>query len=138
MEIPLDPTKYNEQKKQEAMTAKRDKTIADIATVEKMTTKTMLPSPIQFMDAIENVIKACGGESKVNFMDVTHSFIKVQTRVPLSANLFQFMPESDDNPRFHKVVTKILLLCPQVTGVRWLSVDGNTFLLVSMDLEAKE
>jgi hypothetical protein len=88
------------------------------------------------MDLIEEIIKTCGGESKPSFLDVSYDFIRVQIRVPITANLFQYLPEEDSNPRFHKVVTKLLLQVKKVHGVRWLpSEDRGSYIVISLKRE---
>ncbi|MNN81825.1 hypothetical protein D3C81_1986870 [compost metagenome] len=82
------------------------------------------------MDFVEEAIGVCGGEKKVQFLDVSRTFIKVFTRVPMTANLFQFLPEADDNPRFHKVMSKILISQGFVQEIRWLPHTEGAVLLV--------
>jgi hypothetical protein len=131
-----DPTTYNKQQQQKAMDERKGKIIAGVQKLEsdamKLKTETKPVLVTEAMNWVELAIKSCGGESKVAFLDVSHSFIKIATRVPMTANLFQFLPEGDDNPRFHKVVTKLLLLMPFVTGVRWLPQDGGAVLMVDI------
>ena len=129
MSTNLDPTEYNRKQQQASMDAKVAQTIAEIGKAEASLSGKQAKSIVHMMDLVESVIKCCGGESKVTFLDVTPNFIKISTRVPLSANLFQFKPEEDSNPRFHKVVTKILLLSASVEGVRWLPSDNGALLL---------
>lgn len=95
----------------------------------------------QTMDFVEKLIGACGGETKATFIEVSSHFIKCFTRVPLQGNLFPFLPESQDNPRFHKVVTKVLLLKSCIEDVRWLpSVEGErgSYLLVTLKKEEEK
>lgn len=129
--VPQSNTEYNRKQQEISMQNRMTELRANISKAEALI-KTIPPSVISMMDLLEIVIKACGGESKVNYLDVSKSFIKIGTRIPLTANLFTFMPESDDNPRFHKVVTKILILSPNVEAIRWLPVDTGALLLVSL------
>jgi hypothetical protein len=86
------------------------------------------------MDLVEEVIRTCGGEIKLQFLDVTHNTIKACTRVSIDANLFPFMEESDKNPRFHNKVTKLFLKMKCVTGVRWIpSEDRGMYLVLSFN-----
>lgn len=129
----MDPTQYNIQKQKEAMEARKNQIVANIAGLEKKAAD----SPdtlhvIRAMDLVEEVIKGCGGESKVQFLNITHDMVKVATRVPLSANLFSFMPESDDNPRFHKIVSKVLLQFKWVIDIKWVPAEGAAHLLVGV------
>lgn len=88
---------------------------------------------VYWMDFIERVVYTCGGESKVTFLDVGNDFIKIETRVPLNANLYQFLAESPENPRFHKVVTKILLKSERIKNVRWLPRERGALMLVTFN-----
>lgn len=127
-------SKYENNEHQKSLMNKRDRVIREISILEKDATTSM--SNLQMMDWIEKVIYTCGGEPKTRYLEVNSSFIKCYTRVPMEANLFQFLPESQDNPRFHKVVTKLLLLCVSVSGVRWMpSIEGErgSYILVSLN-----
>lgn len=130
--VPMADTEYNRKKQQESMDARVREITANIARAEASLVKGEAKSLIAMMDIIENVIKVCGGESKVVFLEVTSALIRISTRVPVTANLFQFLPEGDNNPRFHKVVTKILLLSPSVSGVRWVPAEGSAMLLIGL------
>jgi hypothetical protein len=116
---------------QDSMMAKVNKMRDDINNCTLMG-RNLSSDSLQFMDYIENLIHACGGESKLTFLDVGRDFIKVLTRVPLNANLYQFMPESKENPRFHKAVTKVLLCVPVVDSIRWLPAESGALLLVKL------
>lgn len=85
-----------------------------------------------FMDTIQRLIKACGGEDKPEFLEVSAEFIKVRTRLPLNVNLFPFLPDTEDNERFHVVVTKSLLGSSMVKAIRWYPVDGGAVLVASL------
>ena len=88
-------------------------------------------TPIAMMDLLEAIISRCGGEKKLSFLDVSSNYIKLASRVPLTALLFPFLPESEDNPRFHTTVTKILMKAKCVTGVRTMPSGDNTVVMVS-------
>lgn len=131
----MDPTKFNIQKQKEAMDAKKTEIVVAVGEMERKG-KALPPtiSAIQAMDFLEECLRACGGEQKANFLEVGHSFVKVFTRMPMSVNLFPFLPEGTDNPRFHKTVTKLLIQQAFIKAVRWVPQDGGAILLV--DLEA--
>jgi hypothetical protein len=130
---PIDPTTYNLQQQQKAMDARKQQIVDAITKLEQEARRMVKPVPVvDAMNWVEKSITACGGENKVMFTDVTHKFIKIHTRVPMTANIFQFLPESDDNPRFHKVVAKLLIQMPFVAGVRWVPIDGGAALLVDI------
>ncbi|MMZ43609.1 hypothetical protein D1872_51710 [compost metagenome] len=131
--MPPDTT-YNQQKQKEAMEARKAEIVASVANTENTIRRDWnKPVPITTaMDLVEKVIQGCGGEPKVQFLDVGRNYLIVQTRVPLAANIFQFMPEGEENPRFHKVVTKVLLQSTQVSAVKWVPVDNGAKLLVSI------
>lgn len=130
---PVDPTAYNRKKQEEAMEARKQEIVVAVSKLEKEAIQLPNVLPItEAMNWIEKAVKACGGEQKVTYLDVTHTFIKVFTRVPMQANLFQFLPEAEDNPRFHKTMTKLLLQMPFVTGVRWIPNEQGAALLVDI------
>lgn len=132
---PMDSTSYNLRMQEESLKARETEMRTNISKLEtKLSgTRQMTLGITDLMDLIEETIKTCGGESKVTFIDVSLDFIMVQTRVPLTANLFQFKGESDDNPKFHKVITKLLLQVWQVHGVRWISgEDRSSNVIVSL------
>jgi hypothetical protein len=88
---------------------------------------------IGLMNFVEKLLHACGGEAKANFVEVARDFMKLATRVPMKANLHQFLPEDDkNNPRFHKIVTQILLEIPSIEGIRWVPTPEGTFLILSI------
>lgn len=124
-------TSYNQKQMQDSMMAKVNQMRDGIN--KCMTEGQELRSEsIPFMDYLEKLISACGGESKLTFLDVGRDFIKLSTRVPMTANLYQFMPESQENPRFHKTVTRVLLTIPVVESIRWLPAESGSFLLVKL------
>lgn len=132
----LDPTEYNRRMQMESLQKKEQEIVTSIKSLETklIGTRQMSLSITDTMDLLEETIKTCGGESKVTFLEVNSDFISIQTRVPLTANLLQFKGESDDNPRFHKVVTKLLLQMCNVKGVRWLSKeDRESVMVVSLN-----
>jgi len=131
---PADPTAYNLAQQKKAMEERKAKIMKDIATMEnRLRTEWAQPIPItKAMDLIENSITACGGEQKVHFLDVSRSSVILATRVPMSANLFQFLPESEDNPRFHKIVTRLLLQVPHILGVKWVPAESGAKLIVDL------
>lgn len=91
---------------------------------------------VALMDFIERLLATCGGEPKANFIDISRDFMKILTRVPLKANLHPFLPEEDkNNPRFHKIVTQILIGMDQILGVRWVPVENGTILVLSVARE---
>lgn len=133
-----DPTAYNRKLQQESLLKQKDIIISSVAKMEdKMQgTRHMNLTVVDMMDLIEEVIRSCGGEPKATFRDVSFDFIRVQTRVPISANLFQFIPDGEDNPKFHKVITKLLLQCQKVYGVRWIpDEDRGSYIIVSLNKE---
>jgi hypothetical protein len=134
---PIPDTEYNRRKQDEAKQAQVNDIAKKVNKVEAKMKATSISAPITtMMDLLEEVISACGGESKLTFLDVGSDFIRVATRVPVTANLFQFLEEAPDNPRWHKVVTKILLLCPRILSVRWIpSEDRGAYLIVSLRRE---
>jgi hypothetical protein len=90
-------------------------------------------SYVGLMNFIEKLLHVCGGESKANFIEVTRDFMKLATRVPMKANLHTFLPDDDkNNPRFHKVVTQVLLEIPEIVGIRWVPQAEGTFLILSI------
>ena len=138
-EVPQAPTKYNQEQQKKAMEERRGKIVDDVSALEKDIKDIKGPVPITgAMNWVERAIRCCGGESKVAFLDVTHTFIKVATRVPMNANIFQFLPEHESNPRFHKVVTKVLMQMPFVHGVQWIPQDGGAVLLVDLKDNRRE
>ena len=91
-------------------------------------------SPIAAMDVLEGLLRAAGGEKKGTFLEVNGSMVKMVTRVPITANLFPFLPESEDNPRFHTIIAKHLLLMGFVDGVRSVQlgdVSAGTVVIMS-------
>lgn len=90
------------------------------------------------MDYLENVIRSCGGDQKCTFLDVGRDFIKLHTRITTKVNLYPVLAESVENPRFHKMVTKILMGVKQIENVRWLPREDGAFLLVSFNLNKVE
>ena len=130
---PMPNTEYNRKMQEENKNKQVQEILRKISILENELIAQNNVSVIKMMDLIEKVVSTCGGESKLQFNDVSYDFIRVHTRVPMSANLFPFMGESPDNPRFHKVVTKLLLLIDGVRGVRWLpSEDRGSNIVVSL------
>lgn len=132
---PVPDTSYNRRMQQESLMKQEQEVREKIAILEtKLSgTRQMDLSVVEVMDLVEETIKACGGESKLVFQDVSYDFMRAKTRVPLTANLFQFKGEDEDNPRFHKVVTKLLLQIWKVYGVRWIeSEDRGSYIVVSL------
>lgn len=132
----LSRSEYETKQEHLALEQKKQNVINEIAQLEKE----QVEGVFKIMDFIEKVIHTCGGESKATFLEVSHTFIKCFTRVPLQGNLFPFLPESQENPRFHKVVSKILLLKNCVEDVRWISsMEGErgSFLMVTLKKEEK-
>ena len=135
---PMDNTEYNRRMQQDSLENQRQSTVTTIAKLENKLfgTQTMELYVTDVMDLVEEIIKTCGGESKPSFLDVSYDFIRVQTRVPMTANLFQYLPEDDKNPRFHKIVTRLLLQIKKVHGVRWLpSEDRGSYIVISLKRE---
>jgi hypothetical protein len=124
-------TSYNQKQMQDSMMTKVNQMREGINKCTIIGQK-LDADPIVFMDYLEQLVSACGGESKITFLDVGRDFIKLSTRVPMTANLYQFMPESPENPRFHKTVTKILLTIPVIESIRWLPAEGGALLLVKL------
>lgn len=134
----FDNTEYNRRMQQQSLDKQKSDMVANIAKLENKLdgTRGMTLYVTDVMDLIEEIIKTCGGESKPSFLDVSYDFIRIQTRVPMTANLFQYLPEEDNNPRFHKVITKLLLLVNKVHGVRWLpSEDRGSYIVISLKRE---
>jgi len=134
----FDNTEYNRRMQQQSLDKQKSDRITGIAKLENKLdgTRSMDLYVTDVMDLIEEIIKTCGGESKPSFLDVSYDFIRVQIRVPITANLFQYLPEEDNNPRFHKVVTKLLLQVKKVHGVRWLpSEDRGSYIVISLKRE---
>lgn len=130
-----DPTSYNKRMQEESLVARENEMRSAIAKLEtKLSGTRQMDLPVtDLMDLMEETIRACGGESKLVFLEVSSEVIIAQTRVPLTANLFQFRPESDTNIRFHKVVTKLILQIWKVHGVRWIAgEDRSSTLIVSV------
>lgn len=87
------------------------------------------------MDCIEKIISCCGGENKPTFLEVHRDMIRVYTRVPLQANLYQFIPEShESNVKFHRKVTELCLLIKKVHGVRWMQVESGCHLILTLKM----
>ncbi len=128
----LAPTSYNLRMKEEQQRKQVDEKIARINEL-----RNSIPSIdfhyVALMDFIEKLLHACGGESKANFHEVTRDFMRIYTRVPTTANLHPFLPDGDkDNPRFHKVVSQILIGIPAIKGIRWVPDDGGSNLILSI------
>ena len=129
----LPDTSYNRKLQQESMNKRKQEILENINAL-----KTDLPtreglSIVELMDLLEKVVKMCGGEAKLEFLDVGLTFIKAHTRVPLSANLFPFLDESEDNPRFHKIITQLLIGMKQTSGVRWVPTeDRGAYIIYSI------
>jgi hypothetical protein len=88
---------------------------------------------VELMNHIEKLLFTCGAESKANFIEVARDFMKIATRLPMKVNLHPGMPDDDkSNPRFHKVVTQVLLEIPQIEGIRWVPTPDGTFLCLSI------
>lgn len=88
---------------------------------------------VELMNHVEALMRACGAEPKANFIEVARDFMKLATRLPMKANLHPGLPEDDkDNPRFHKVVSQVLLEIPQIEGIRWIPTPDGTFLVLSI------
>lgn len=132
-----DPTTYNRNKQKEAMDARVAEIAKNIAEMERMgRTLPHTVGVISAMDFIEKCLVACGGEPKVQFLEASSmpngGFIRILSRVPLTANIFPFKPEGEDNPRYHKVVTKLLLQQKFVSGVKWVPNDSGAVLMVEL------
>lgn len=135
---PVPNTEYNRKMQEESKNRQAQEMINKISKLESKLIGTirMNLSVLDIMDLVEEVVSTCGGESKLEFRDVSRDFIRVHTRVPMSANLFQFLGESPNNPRFHKVVTKLLLMLKEVSGVRWLpSEERGSYIIISLKRE---
>jgi len=88
---------------------------------------------VWLMNYVEKIMHACGAEPKANFVEVTRDFMKLITRVPLKANLHPVLPEDDaSNPRFHKVVTQVLMELDMIGGVRWVPTESGVYLIISV------
>lgn len=130
---PISDTEYQRKQQQLSMNKRQSDIEGGIRNMENKIAS-MPPDgidPIDMMDVLEDVIGRCGGERKLAFLDVSHDFVKAASRVPLTALLFPFLPESDKNPRFHTTVTKILMRAKFVTGVRSLPSGDNTVIVVT-------
>lgn len=133
-------TEYNRKKQAESMEARKQEIITGVSLIESKIIKNKEEkagySLTHLMDILEEVVKTCGGESQLEYLDVGRTFIKVKTRVPMTAGLFPAVGENEINPRFHKTVTKILLLIPEVLGVRWIPTeDRGSYIVVSVKEE---
>jgi hypothetical protein len=130
---PIPDTEYNRKMQEESKNRQAQEIVKKISILEKKLLAQSNLTVVNVMDLIEEVVSTCGGESKLTFNDVSYDFIRVHTRVPMSANLFPFMSESPNNPRFHKVVTKLLLMIDGVRGVRWLpSEERGSYIVISL------
>lgn len=128
-------TSFNRQKQAEAMEAQVTERVQAIQMVFPKLKQCTMDTPVTtIMDLIEEVIRACGGEQKAQFLDVSRDFIKLQSRVPYEANLFPFLPPGDkrDNPRFHNQIVKMITQIPCVHGVRIVPQERSIFILVSI------
>jgi hypothetical protein len=124
-------TTYNQQKMKESMQSKRVEMEKQIQ--EKISEGKKLDGTIiQFMNYLEGLVHACGGENKLAFLEVSSNMVQAETRVPVTANLYQFLPEGDDNPRFHKTVTQILVSLDVVERVRWVPRERTAIILVQL------
>lgn len=130
--VPMPDTSYNQRMKEE----QQKKQVEDkIVTINQL--RMEIPETgfhyVGLMNYVEKLLHACGGEAKANFVEVGRDFMKLATRVPMKANLHQFLPEDDrNNPRFHKVVTQVLLQIAQIEGIRWVPTAEGTFLILSI------
>ena len=130
---------YNMRMREEQQNKQMNQRVSDINKLRKEAEGNKdMDNIVVLMNFIEKLLHACGGESKANFVDISRDFMKILTRVPLKANLHQFLPDDDkNNPRYHKVVTQILIGIPQILGIRWVEVDGGTILILSIKRQDK-
>lgn len=135
MDKPLDDTTYNRKVQKQQLEEQVRRRIIEIQGYkEKARNKHF--EYTELMDFVELVIGACGGEKKANFVEASRDFMRLKTRVPLSANLFPFLPEDDKrNIRIHKMITKILLEVKQILGVRWVPAEEGCYLILSVRRE---
>jgi len=134
-----DPSSYNREQQQKAEAKRMSEIATAIAGVETSIKRNPKRTLFQIMDLLEEVVRNCGGEPKLKFLDVSPTYIKIFTRVPIEANLFQFLKtETQDNPRYHKVVTKLLMQCSTIKEVRWIESESTrgAYLLVGLCLDA--
>jgi hypothetical protein len=123
---------YNLRMKEEQQKKQIEERVQAINELRKVPASTNM-NYVDLMNWVEKLLHACGGEAKANFIEVSRDFMKLATRVPMKANLHQFLPEDDkNNPRFHKVVTQILLTTSLIEGIRWVPTPEGTFLILSV------
>lgn len=87
---------------------------------------------IVFMSHIEKLLSISGGEPKANFLEVRADLVKIGTRIPMKVNIFPFLPDNEQNPRFHKIITEVLMEMKVVSGVRWVPQSGGVVLVVGL------
>lgn len=85
---------------------------------------------IQLMSFVEELMEACGGEKKANFLEVSRDMLRIGTRVPMKVNIFPFLRDNENNPRFHKVVTEVLMEMDVIERVQWIPQSNGAILLV--------
>jgi len=87
------------------------------------------------MDLLELIVSACGGESRVSFIEVSEEFVRMATRLPIEANLYPFMPVDECNPRVNKVFIKLALGIKVVKSVRWIpNGEAGSQIIVSIKI----
>lgn len=89
---------------------------------------------VSSMDLSETILSVCGAETKANFAEVTRDMIRIHTRVPMTHNLYPWLPDDvQGNVRFHAKVTTLLLILNCVRGVRWVPCeDGGSDVIISL------
>lgn len=127
-------TEYNRKQHQDSMQRKVNETIEAIRAVTDHLLTENFPTITDRMDVVEKVIVCCGGEKKVNFLEVSSDMIKIGTRIPMKANIFPFLPDdATSNDRFHKIVTKVLLCSEFVHSVRWIPQEEGACLIIALN-----
>lgn len=128
-------SEYDNQKMQEGLQKRKQEIQQRIQKASLSIQENQAKDMIDMMEIVEHIICACGGESKLNFYEVSENFLRTFTRIPMELNIFPFLPESTDNPRFHKVVTQLILECDIVKGIKWVpSTEQNrgTFIIITL------
>jgi len=124
---------YQRKKHEEAMTEKSRAISHDILKFRSRCKDIEgIISPLKLMDVVEDCLVSCGSEPKPHFLEVSNNFIQVYTLVKMNANIFPFYDDTHPhNDRFHKVVTKELLVTNLVESVKWLPKENGSILLVT-------
>lgn len=135
-EVPTPNNTFYMKQQEEAKAKKKAEITANVESCTISLTRIRAANPVFMMNNLQAAIVACGGENKPVFLEVTSDFIRVMTRVPLSTNLFPFIQSEEDNPRFHTVLTRMLVQCPVITGVRTIPVEEGAVVIVSFQREA--